>query len=157
MRGLVRMTANCSLEHMNWAFSLPNATCSYTKWYCTATCFVLEWCFGFLFRKLATTLSHQIMDGCSTFISNSCKTASIQLMFEAASTKLLYSTSVEDLAIVGYLKELHEVRLPPQNTKCPPWLRLFCTSSPQSASENTTSLADVIFLVHRLDARLEHR
>jgi hypothetical protein len=65
-------------------------------------------------RQVAPILSHRIFGGPDSVRQNSLRRERIQSNSAAVLATDLYSTSVEDLETVGYLRELHEIKLEPR-------------------------------------------
>ena len=114
VRGFIRMSANWSLDEMEWTSSWLEETCSLTKWKSTSTWRVHARNAAFEEMKTTPRLSHQIFSGWEAGRRSSW----INLLSHWSSTEVfataLNSDYVDEWATVDCFLELHPIKLHPR-------------------------------------------
>ena len=134
-RGLVKISASCSVVGTYSNLTTLSKTCSLRKWNLIGMCFVLECITGFFKILIALVLSQNMGIGSSYVTCMSCRLCFIQRTWVQHVVATTYSASAVERVIEDCFLLNHETKQPPKNYAAPLVLLRVSTHPAQSTSE----------------------
>ena len=137
-RGLVKISASCSVVGTYSNLTTLSRTCSLRKWNLIGICFVLECITGFFEILIALVLSQNMGIDSSYVTYMSCRFCFIQRTWVQHAAAATYSASAVERVIEDCFLLNHETKQPPKKNVAPLVLLHVSTHPTQSASEKAT-------------------